>query len=168
MATVQGAELLEVVIDGGGSAKNLHRPGLQRLLGLVESGKVEGVIICQTRPADRSVKDLCSLLELFDKRSVALISVAESLDTASAARTAGHHHHGRGLAVGARDHRRTDAGCAPAQAHQWGAGGEYLLRIPSQHRTASTSNQTLPSEACSRKSVTCARAGTRCEGSQLP
>jgi site-specific DNA recombinase len=33
----------------------------------------------------RSVKDLCSLLELFEKRSVALISVAESLDTASAA-----------------------------------------------------------------------------------
>ena len=33
----------------------------------------------------RSVKDLCNLLELFEKRKVALISVAESLDTASAA-----------------------------------------------------------------------------------
>jgi len=33
----------------------------------------------------RSVKDLCSLLEVFEKRGVALISVAESLDTGSAA-----------------------------------------------------------------------------------
>lgn len=33
----------------------------------------------------RSVKDLCGLLELFEKRKVALISVAEALDTGSAA-----------------------------------------------------------------------------------
>jgi len=32
----------------------------------------------------RSVKDLCELLELFERRGVALISVAESLDTGSA------------------------------------------------------------------------------------
>jgi hypothetical protein len=31
------------------------------------------------------VKDLCGLLELFEKRKVALVSVAESLDTGSAA-----------------------------------------------------------------------------------
>ena len=29
MATVQGAELREVIVDGGESAKNLNRPGLQ-------------------------------------------------------------------------------------------------------------------------------------------
>ena len=33
----------------------------------------------------RSVKDLCTLLELFEKKNVALISVAESLDTSTAA-----------------------------------------------------------------------------------
>jgi len=33
----------------------------------------------------RSVKDLCWLLELFEKRRVALVSVAESQDTGSAA-----------------------------------------------------------------------------------
>ena len=31
MATVQGASLFEVIVDGGESAKNLNRPGLQRL-----------------------------------------------------------------------------------------------------------------------------------------
>ena len=33
----------------------------------------------------RSVKDLCTLLERFERRGVALVSVAESLDTGSAA-----------------------------------------------------------------------------------
>jgi DNA invertase Pin-like site-specific DNA recombinase len=85
MATVQGAELSEVIVDGGESAKNLNRPGLQRLLALVDSGKVKAVIVAKLDRLTRSVKDLCSLLELFEKRGVALISVAESLDTASAA-----------------------------------------------------------------------------------
>jgi DNA invertase Pin-like site-specific DNA recombinase len=85
MATVQGAELLDVIIDGGESAKNLNRPGLQRLLTFVDSGRVEAVIVAKLDRLTRSVKDLCSLLELFEKRGVALISVAESLDTASAA-----------------------------------------------------------------------------------
>jgi hypothetical protein len=40
------------------------------------------------------VKDLCGLLELFEKRKVALISVAEALDTGSA-RSPGDYYHGR-------------------------------------------------------------------------
>lgn len=85
MATVQGADLLDVIVDGGESAKSLNRPGLQRLLGLVNAGKVEAVIVAKLDRLTRSVKDLCGLLELFEKRKVALISVAESLDTGSAA-----------------------------------------------------------------------------------
>src|ERR1700722_3290668 len=85
MATVQSAELLDVIIDGGGSAKSLNRPGLQRLLELINAGKVEAVIVAKLDRLTRSVKDLCGLLELFEKRKVALISVAESLDTGSAA-----------------------------------------------------------------------------------
>jgi DNA invertase Pin-like site-specific DNA recombinase len=85
MATVQGADLRQVVIDGGESAKSLNCPGLQRLLGLVNGGKVQAVIVAKLDRLTRSVKDLCGLLELFEKRKVALISVAESLDTGSAA-----------------------------------------------------------------------------------
>src|ERR1700693_3394611 len=44
-ATVQGAELLDVIVDGGESAKSLNRPGLQRLVALVNSGKVQAVIV---------------------------------------------------------------------------------------------------------------------------
>jgi site-specific DNA recombinase len=85
MATVQGAELIDVIVDGGESAKSLNRPGLQRLMELVNGGKVQGVIVAKLDRLTRSVKDLCRLLELFEKRKVALISVAESLDTGSAA-----------------------------------------------------------------------------------
>ena len=85
MATVQGAELVEVIVDGGESAKSMNRPGLQRLLAMVNAGKIQGVIVAKLDRMTRSVKDLCGLLELFERRKVALISVAESLDTGSAA-----------------------------------------------------------------------------------
>src|ERR1700676_1143285 len=76
MATVQGAELIDVIVDGGESAKSLNRPGLQRLMALVNSGKVQAVIVAKLDRLTRSVKDLCGLLELFEKRKVALISVS--------------------------------------------------------------------------------------------
>jgi len=85
MATVQGAELIEMIVDGGESAKSLNRPGLQKLMSLVNGGKVDAVIVAKLDRLTRSVKDLCGLLELFEKRRVALISVAEALDTGSAA-----------------------------------------------------------------------------------
>ncbi len=46
---------------------------------------MEAIIIAKLDRLTRSVKDLCGLLELLEKRKVALISVAESLDTSSAA-----------------------------------------------------------------------------------
>src|SRR6202167_504979 len=58
---------------------------MQRLLALVDSGSVEGVSVATIDRLTRSVKDLCTLLECFERRGVALISVAESLDTGSAA-----------------------------------------------------------------------------------
>jgi DNA invertase Pin-like site-specific DNA recombinase len=85
MATVQGAEPIDVIVDGGESAKSLNRPGLQQLMGSVNTGKVQAVIVAKLDRLTRSVKDLCGLLELFEKRKVALISVAEALDTGSAA-----------------------------------------------------------------------------------
>jgi DNA invertase Pin-like site-specific DNA recombinase len=85
MAVVHGAGLLDIIVDGGESAKSLNRPGMARLLTLVDSGEVEAVIIAKLDRLTRSVKDLCTLLERFTRRGVTLISVAESLDTGSAA-----------------------------------------------------------------------------------
>jgi len=85
MATVQGAEIIELIVDGGESAKDLKRPGMDRLLTLVDERKVDTVIIAKLDRLTRSVKDLAELLERFQRRGVSLVSVAESLDTGSAA-----------------------------------------------------------------------------------
>jgi len=85
MAVVHNADLIDIIVDGGESAKSLNRPGMARLLALVDAGEVQTVIIAKLDRLTRSVKDLCTLLERFERRSVALISVAESLDTGSAA-----------------------------------------------------------------------------------
>src|SRR5437773_5997342 len=85
MAIVQGAEIIELIVDGGESAKNLDRPGMEKLLALVEERKVDTVIIAKLDRLTRSVKDLAELLERFQRRGVSLVSVAESLDTGSAA-----------------------------------------------------------------------------------
>src|SRR5215471_9049237 len=85
MATVQGAEIAELIVDGGESGRDLRRPGMERLLQLVDERKVETVIIAKLDRLTRSVKDLAELLERFERRGVALVSVTESLDTGSAA-----------------------------------------------------------------------------------
>src|SRR5271155_4762862 len=85
MAVVHSAELADIIVEAGESAKSLNRPGMQRLLTLVDSGEVNAVIIAKLDRLTRSVKDLCELLGRFERRGVALISVAESLDTSSAA-----------------------------------------------------------------------------------
>src|SRR5260370_1040607 len=85
MSVVHGAELVEIIVDSGESAKSLQRPGIERLLALVEAKKVDAVIVAKLDRLTRSVRDLCTLLERFERRGVSLISVAESLDTGSAA-----------------------------------------------------------------------------------
>ena len=37
MAVVQGADLAEAIVDAGESAKSLNRPGMERLLALVDA-----------------------------------------------------------------------------------------------------------------------------------
>jgi len=85
MAVVQGAELAEVIVDAGESAKSLNRPGMARLMALVDAGAVDTVIIAKLDRLTRSVADLAELLKRFERRGVSLVSVADSLDTRSAA-----------------------------------------------------------------------------------
>jgi DNA invertase Pin-like site-specific DNA recombinase len=85
MAVVQGAELAEVIVDAGESAKSLNRNGMARLMALVDAGAVDTVIIAKLDRLTRSVADLAELLKRFERRGVSLVSVADSLDTRSAA-----------------------------------------------------------------------------------
>ena len=83
MAVVYGVQL-ELIVDAAESAKSLHRPGMERLLKLVDDGKVEKIFVAKLDRITRSVRDLAELLDRFHRRGVALVSIAESLDTASA------------------------------------------------------------------------------------
>lgn len=85
MATVQDVTLSEVIADAGESAKSLNRPGMARLLALVEARAVQTVIVAKLDRLTRSVRDLADLLDRFERRGVALVSVSESLDTGTAA-----------------------------------------------------------------------------------
>jgi len=51
---------------------SLNRPGVTRLLAMVEEGKVKAVIVAKLDRLTRIVKDLCELLERFERRGVAL------------------------------------------------------------------------------------------------
>ena len=68
------------IIQDDVTTKHLRRPGVQRLIELVEHGQVGAVIVYKLDRLTLSVKDLNSLVELFDKKNVALVSLQESLD----------------------------------------------------------------------------------------
>jgi DNA invertase Pin-like site-specific DNA recombinase len=76
---------LEVVVDAGESAKSLQRPGITTVLERVRRGEIARVIVTKLDRLTRSTRDLADLLDLFAKQGVSLVSIAESLDSGSAA-----------------------------------------------------------------------------------
>jgi site-specific DNA recombinase len=80
-------EIVEVIQDGGASAKSLDRPGLQRALALLDTGQAQGLLVAKLDRLTRSVRDLDTLISAwFGKQGgPALLSVAEQIDTRSAA-----------------------------------------------------------------------------------
>jgi site-specific DNA recombinase len=83
-AVVKDWALVEVIRDEGVSAKTTNRPGLERLLILVESRQIEAVVVYKLDRLTRSVSDLNRLVELFERKGVALVSLQESLDATTA------------------------------------------------------------------------------------
>jgi site-specific DNA recombinase len=71
----------EIVSDPGISAKDLHRPGVQRVLNLLRSGAVAGVIVWRLDRLTRSLRDLLSLIDLSESSGIALVSVTEHIAT---------------------------------------------------------------------------------------
>jgi site-specific DNA recombinase len=74
----------EVITDEGESAKSLNRPGVARLIDMVEAGEVSTVIVYKLDRLTRSVADLDRLVKLFEREGVALVSLQESLDATTA------------------------------------------------------------------------------------
>lgn len=85
-ASLYDLELVEVVVDAGVSAKSLNRPGLERALAMLKSGKADALLVVKLDRLTRSVRDLGELVErYFASGKSALLSVSEQIDTRSAA-----------------------------------------------------------------------------------
>nr|WP_294812212.1 recombinase family protein [uncultured Sphingomonas sp.] len=74
-------EAAEVYEDGGFSGGNLNRPGLGKLLGAVEQGLVDVIVIYKLDRLTRSLSDFVRLIDLFDQYEVTFVSVTQSFDT---------------------------------------------------------------------------------------
>ncbi len=91
-ADLHGYDLVSIIEDAGASGKNLRRPGMVKVLSLVNQGRMDVLIVAKLDRASRSVVDLSRLIDLLRKarradggQGVDLISSSESLDTTSAA-----------------------------------------------------------------------------------
>ena len=80
-------ELVEIIEDAGVSAKSLDRPGLGRVLSALDRGEVAGVVVAKLDRLTRNVVDLGVLIKDYfgEKGGCSLLSVADSIDTRSAA-----------------------------------------------------------------------------------
>ncbi|MNR86724.1 DNA-invertase hin [compost metagenome] len=84
-ADLYDLELVEVVVDGGVSAKSLNRPGLSRALEALEDARAEALVIAKLDRLTRSVADWGTLIDRYFSRQFALLSVADQIDTRTAA-----------------------------------------------------------------------------------
>lgn len=83
-AALYDLDIVTVIEDAGQSAKSLQRPGLARVLAMLEAGEADGLLIAKLDRLTRSVRDLGTLLDRGFRARWALLSVAEQVDTRSA------------------------------------------------------------------------------------
>jgi DNA invertase Pin-like site-specific DNA recombinase len=84
-AIAMDLDLVSVQVDAGLSAKTLARPGVQAALERLDRGEAEGLLVAKLDRLTRSVRDLGELVERYFSSRFSLLSVADSIDTRSAA-----------------------------------------------------------------------------------
>ena len=77
-------ELREVIEDAGISAKNLRRPGVQKVLRLARKKEIDAIVVYKLDRIFRSTVDALETTKAFDKWGVSFHSIEETLDTRSA------------------------------------------------------------------------------------
>ena len=69
--------------DGGFTGGNLDRPALKRLMADIEAGKVDSVVVYKVDRLSRSLLDFARLMETFDQKRIAFVSVTQQFNTGS-------------------------------------------------------------------------------------
>lgn len=67
--------------DGGHSGTGLARPALARLMQDIEAGEIDVVVVYKVDRLTRSLADFVRLIEMFDRRNIALVSISQAFDT---------------------------------------------------------------------------------------
>ena len=67
--------------DGGFSGGRMDRPGLQRLLEDIASGRVQVVVVYKVDRLTRALSDFAKIVEIFDDRGVFFVSVTQQFNT---------------------------------------------------------------------------------------
>lgn len=75
------AEVQERYDDGGHSGSGLERPALTKLMHDIEAGLVDAVVVYKIDRLTRSLLDFVRLIEIFDRRGIALVSISQAFDT---------------------------------------------------------------------------------------
>ena len=80
----EGWECLPTMYDDGGyTGGNLDRPAMQRLMSDIDDGKIDCVVVYKVDRLSRSLMDFSRIMEKFDARGVAFVSVTQQFNTAS-------------------------------------------------------------------------------------
>lgn len=74
-------ELPDRFDDGGYTGGNLNRPNLKRLLGAVEQGLVDVIVVYKLDRLTRSLSDFIRLVDLLGQYEVTFVSVTQAFDT---------------------------------------------------------------------------------------
>ncbi len=84
-ATLEEMELIGIVEDAGLSGCSVkHRPGLQRVLGMIREKEADAVIVFKLDRLARNTMATLEIAKLMDRKAAALHSITERLDTKSA------------------------------------------------------------------------------------
>jgi DNA invertase Pin-like site-specific DNA recombinase len=67
--------------DGGYSGGSMDRPALKKLLGEVEAGRVDIIVVYKVDRLSRALSDFARMVELFDKHKVSFVSVTQQFNT---------------------------------------------------------------------------------------
>ena len=79
-----GIDCYQIYKDAGISAKDTERPALKKILHDIKQGSIHSIFVTKLDRITRSLKDLLSLIDVFEKHHVKFVSITENIDTTHA------------------------------------------------------------------------------------
>ena len=71
----------EVFSDPGISGSTMERPGLRRLLSLVQAGQIQAIVMYRIDRISRKLRDILAIKDLLERNGGSLVSATEAYDT---------------------------------------------------------------------------------------